>query len=359
MRIAVLGAGAGGASAVVELTQRGIATRLWNRSAATLAPMIEAGGVRYEGVLGSGLATPELISAELGQVIEGAAGVLICLPTSAHGGVAESLAQIGIVLPPVVLNPGHTGGGLEFRATFRRKGMAEPPSAEFSTLTYVARKPAPDRVRITGVARSVHAAALPGGAAALDLARELFPAARPVADVLATGLSNVNMVLHPPGAILGAAWVEATRGAFTFYVEGLSDGVARVMEALDAERQRVGAAFGHSLPGLFEEMQAIGTIEAGADRAAGLGAAVRGGEANRRIRAPDSLSHRYYVEDFWFGLKPFLEFARIAEVQTPVAAALFTLGQTLVGGSRVEGRSAERMGIADMSKRQLLEFVRS
>ena len=48
-------------------------------------------------------------------------------------------------------------------------------------------------------------------------------------DVLACDLANVNMVLHVPGAVLGAAWVEATRGDFTFYVQGMTPGVARVM----------------------------------------------------------------------------------------------------------------------------------
>ena len=74
------------------------------------------------------------------------------------------------------------------------------------------------------------------------------------------------MVLHCPGAVLGAAWVEAKRGDFTFYVEGMTAGVARVMAKLDAERQAVAAAFGHALHSLVEEMQAIGTVPPGHTR---------------------------------------------------------------------------------------------
>ena len=43
--------------------------------------------------------------------------------------------------------------------------------------------------------------------------------------MIACDLCNINMVVHPPGAILGAAWVEATGGDFTFYVQGMTPGV--------------------------------------------------------------------------------------------------------------------------------------
>jgi opine dehydrogenase len=89
-----------------------------------------------------------------------------------------------------------------------------------------------------------------------------------------------------------------------------------------------------------------------------LRGAIASGEANRRIKAPDSLLHRYYVEDFGHGLLPFLEFAAIAGVATPVAAALLLVGATLTGTDfRARGRTAERMGIAGLDRRGLLTLV--
>lgn len=359
MKVAVLGAGAGGASAVAELQQKGFATRLWNRNRATLEPFIKAGGIRYTGVLGEGRAEPDLISDGINAVLDGAETVLVCLPTLAHAEVAEALAAAGANRVPVVLNPGHSGSALEFTEIFRRRKLEPPPTAEFSTLTYVARKSAPDTVWTTNVARRIWVAALPGGGAAVDAACRLYPAAQRARDVLFTSLCNVNMILHPPGAILGAAWVESTGGDFTFYVQGLSDGVARVMDALDAERLKVGEAFGHNLPSLFDEMQAIGTIEAEADPGRGLAAAVRGGTANQKIRAPDSIGHRYYREDFWYGLLPFLVFAGTAGVDTPVARSLMHIARALAGPvAGLDGRTAEAMGIANLDREQLLNHVR-
>lgn len=358
MIVAVLGAGNGGASAVVELGRRGFRTRLWNRSAETLLPFQRAGGIRHTGVFGESVATPDLITSNLADAIAGADIILVCLPTLAHTRIADAMAGLGANTIPVVLNPGHTGGALEFVAAFNRRNIAPPPTAEFSTLTYVARKPQPDTVWITGAAKHVWVAALPGGEIAQAMAKDLYPAAETAGNVIATGLANVNMVLHPPGAILGASWVETCKGDFTFYVQGLPDGVGRIMAALDGERLAVARAYGHELPDLFTEMQSIGTIESDADRAAGLAAAIRSGEANSKIKAPDSLAHRYYREDFWYGIKPFLAFAGIAGVDAPVAGSLMKLAELLVGNTETSGgRSASVMGIDGLSKDEFVRLV--
>ena len=358
MIVAILGAGNGGASAVVELGQRGFKTRLWNRSAETLLPFQRAGGIKYTGVFGESIAAPDLMTSSLADAIEGVDIILVCLPTLAHTRIADALAGLGANKIPVVLNPGHTGGALEFVTAFHRHNISPPPTAEFSTLTYVARKPQPDTVWITGAAKHVWVAAMPGGEVAQTRAKDLYPVAETAGDVIATGLANVNMVLHPPGAILGAAWVETCKGDFTFYVQGLPDGVGRIMAALDGERLAVAKAYGHQLPDLFTEMQSIGTIESDADSCAGLASAIRGGEANSNIKAPDSLAHRYYREDFWYGIKPFLAFAGIAGVDVPVAGSLMKLAELLVDDTmNTGGRSASVMGIDGLKKDELLSLV--
>lgn len=361
MKIAVLGAGAGGAAAASELFLAGHDVHLWARSPETLAPHQAAGGVEYEGVLGTGLAKMARITSDVAAAIEDVDAAVIALPTFSHAPMAATLARAGWSAgKPVILNPGHTGGALEFSHAFRSAGAAPPPVVAFSTLTYVARKYRPDGVTVSGRARQVRAAALGGGAAELDLAAHLFPGAAPVRDVLAADLSSTNLVLHPPGAVLGAAWVEATGGDFTFYVEGMTDGVARTMRRLDGERLAVAQAFGHALPDLIGEMQLVGTVEADFDDPGNYRAAIAGGEANRRIMAPDSFKHRYYREDFGHGLLPFIELARIAGVDVPVAEALYTLAETAVGVDyRQGGRTAQAMGIAGLSKDQLLEKVRA
>lgn len=358
MKVLVIGAGAGGMSAVAELAQAGHEVSLWNRSPDTLAPIQASGGVGYEGVLGSGRISPRVISADIKAAMVDCDVAVVTLPTFSHAAVAQTLAQAGWgSARPVVLNPGHTGGALEFAHAYASE-RGVPPIAEFNTLTYVARKYRPDVVTVTGRARTVRAAALPSGEQALDAACELFPGAEKAQDVLYADLCNLNMVLHAPGAVLASAWVEARAGDFTFYVDAMTPGVVRVMRELDDERRRVGEAFGHDLLSVVDEMKRVGTVHEEAD-SSDFAACISGGEANKKIKGPDSLQHRYYREDFGHGLVPFLAFATIAEVETPIASSLLRLGNMLCGVDFAErGRTAAAMGIEGLSKDQLLRKVR-
>jgi len=357
-RVAVIGAGAGGASACVELTLAGHEVRWWNRTAATIEPFRASGGIRYEGVLGDGFSRPAALPERLADALDGADLAMVCLPALAHEPVALALLEAGVRCP-VLLNPGHTGGALHVAELFRSRGAPAPALVELSTLTYVARKPDPASVRVTGAAGRVQAACLPGGEQGLGLVRELYPAATPARDVLATSLANVNLVLHTPGAVLAAAWVEATGGDFRFYVDAMTPGVVRVLEALDRERLAVALAYGHALDPLVAEMAAIGTAAAGPAAAGDARGAITGGEANRSIRAPDSLDHRYYAEDFGYGLVPLLALAEAAGVATPLAAALVEVASRLRGEDlRATGLTAARLGLDGLGRDAILGRVR-
>jgi opine dehydrogenase len=363
--VAVLGGGAGGASAAVELTRAGHSVRLWNRNRATIAPHVEDSGIRHTGVLGDGLTPISHVGTDLGDALAGADVAVVCLPALAHGALFADLAALGSP-PPLVLNPGHTGGALHARRAWTSRGLVAPPIVEFSTLTYVARKNSAGVVAVTGRAARLRMAALAAAVAeeeaALALAGSLWPAAVAEPDVLATSLANVNLVLHPPAAVLGAAWVEATGGDFRFYADATTPAVAAVMASLDAERRAVAAAFGHALPALLDEMLGLGTVEPFEGDPADpdvVRAAVAGGRANAAIMAPSSLEHRYYREDFAFGVVPFTGFAGAAGVPTPTATALLGLADAMLGGSPSrDGLTLERLGLGGLDAAGIRAHVR-
>ncbi|GAC1339570.1 MAG: hypothetical protein NVSMB29_07090 [Candidatus Dormibacteria bacterium] len=307
-------------------------------------------------MFGDGIAMPSLISTQLAEVLHEAEVAVVCLPALAHADLFNAFATMRLRLP-VILNPGHTGGALHARAVFRRNGAPLPPVAELSTLTYVARTAPGSLVRMTGRAKAVRGACLPEGATALDWAISLFPGVVAGRDVLATSLSNVNLVLHPPGALLAAAWVEATAGDFRFYVDAMTPAVARVLVHLDDERRAVARAFGHELPTLVEEMAAVGTVDPGAAVRGDVVAAIRGGIANQSIKAPSSLAHRYYREDLPFALLPFLVLARVAGVSVSTASALHTLGCAAAGLNPSEGLDQEGLGLAGCGLDDVLAIV--
>jgi opine dehydrogenase len=329
--IAILGAGAGALASAVEFAQAGHSVRLWNRTEATLAPIVEAGSVRATGSV-SGKAAPAIATPEIAEAVTGADAVVICLPGLSHPGVGDALARLDAPLPPVLFTPGALGSALEFAYTLESAGRRVPSIAEVSTLPYVARKRDPTSVDVTGKARSLRVASLAGDPAASEWALRLYPACEVSADVLEVGLANVNVVLHPPAAVLGAAWIEATGGAFRFYSQATTPGVGRVMQALDLERLRIARAFGHDLPGLLGEMERIGTVAAGSAAGGDLPAAIGSSTGpNAEIAAPDSLTHRYFGEDVLGTLPRLIAFAAIAAVPVPAADALHRLGALACG----------------------------
>jgi opine dehydrogenase len=139
--VAVLGAGAGGCSATVDLGLAGHRVHLWNRRAATLGSLLGGGALSYTGVVGSGALVPALVTTDLAEALRGADVAVMCQPALAHEAVLGELAELGFDLP-LVLNPGHTAGALHARAVFAAHSQPLPPVVELSTLTYVARKPA-------------------------------------------------------------------------------------------------------------------------------------------------------------------------------------------------------------------------
>ena len=357
--VAVLGAGAGGLSATVELTLAGHRVALWNRNAQTLAANVAGGVVRFEGVLGKDSVAPYAVTGDLTAAVRDAEAVVVCLPSIAHRRLFDDLAQLRITAP-VVLNPGHTGAALEARRNWEIAGARLPPLAELSTLTYVARVH-DGVVRTTGRAGAVRVAGLPGADAAVTVAGELFPGAQPVTDVLASSLANVNLVLHPPGAVLAMAWSEATGGDYTFYREAMTPGVA---EGGDRPRRRTA----RGRPSLRARAADVARRDGG-DRHGGPGRRERwrrGSRGPRRCGQPvdqgpwASTTHRYYREDFPYGLQPFVALADVAAVEVPVAGSILAIAAIVLGPEVMQaGRTAEALGIAGMSQSTLLDIVRA
>ncbi|MBA3349292.1 MAG: NAD/NADP octopine/nopaline dehydrogenase family protein [Actinobacteria bacterium] len=106
-------------------------------------------------------------------------------------------------------------------------------------------------------------------------------------------------------------------------------------------------------------MAAVGTVEPSDAEAGDTAAAITRGQANRRIRAPGSLSHRYYREDFGYGLVPLMALARIAGVDVNVAASLLRVAEAATGEDLGGlGLTAERLGIGNQDVDGLLTLVR-
>ncbi len=351
---AVVGAGNGGVAMAGFLALRGYDVNLWNRSRKTIQDIESCGGIFLEGEI-KGVAVPNRVTTDIEEAVKGVPVIMVTVPASGHETVARLMAPYLTDGQIVVLNPGRTGGALAFRATLWKEGCtASVTVAETNTFVYASRTLGPGRSRVSGVKRSVSIAALPA-VRTIQVARALkpvFPQFLPVESVMVTSLDNMGAVFHPVPTLLNAARVEAAL-AFEHYTDGISPSVASVLEALDRERLSIADALGVPARSALEWLRESYGIQAD-----GLYEAIQKNNAYRGISAPTTLDCRYITEDVPFSLVPMLSLAEAAGVETPVIRAAVNMASALTGEDyAAKGRTAESMGIAGISGRELIEHV--
>lgn len=348
--VAILGGGNGGFAAAAHLSTAGHRPQLYNRSTETIRTVQSAGAVQHSGVLGEGTATVPVVTTDIGEALDGADLIMVCLPATALTAVATQLAEYVDGSRPILLNPGGTGGALAVRETLRNAACETvPPVAETNTLTYICRKRSDEHVHVSSLVENVRCAMLSGtgtdGAeATLDPFLDLYPSLKRVPNVLHTSLSNVNAVLHPPGIVLSAAWIEHTGGDFRFYYDAGTPAVANLMADLDEERLAIADAWGLDVEPFPELFADIGSTTGAAAENGSFLRVLRESEPNKEIRAPSSVDHRYFHEDIPFGLVPMRALGREAGVETPVIDSLITIASSVTG----EDYAATGWGVADL-----------
>ncbi len=69
--------------------------------------------------------------------------------------------------------------------------------------------------------------------------QKVFPNIVAAANVMETGFSNINAIMHPAGMIGNAGWIEKTGGEFLYYREGITPAIGAWIDAVDEERLEI------------------------------------------------------------------------------------------------------------------------
>ena len=145
--------------------------------------------------------------------------------------------------------------------------------------------------------RWLQIASFPGHRIAAVFSRlaPLFPHAVAAPSVIHTGFTNANAMLHVANCVGNAGKID--RGeAYKFYAEGVTPSVARLYQAINAERVAVAAALGASVPTLEDWFDRVYGVR-GADLTERVGcspptAMGRIRRRERRSRSTTSISRR-------------------------------------------------------------------
>jgi opine dehydrogenase len=282
--------------------------------------------------------------------------IMVVVPATAHRFVAEEMAPCLRAGQVVVLNPGRTGGSLEFRQVLNANQCHEHVFiGETSTFLYAARALSRSEARIFSIKNSVRFATLPAYwipevLPLLNIAFQPFVAGD---NILSTGMENIGAIFHPALTLLNAGWIEATSGDFDYYIEGITPAIARFLTRLDAERVAVASSLGvHTVTA--REWLYLSYGSAGQD----LYEAVQNTDSYRGIRAPQGIMHRYVTEDVPMSLVPLASIGHMLGVPVPTMEMIIDLAGVMHGRNYWdEGRTVKHMGIEGLTVKQIRQLV--
>ncbi len=352
MRVAVLGAGSIGLATAALLCQRGHDPVLWSpsgRSTEALArgaPLVATGAVAIT-------CTPRIVSS-CAAALADAQAVLIAVPGYGHRAVIDAAAPHLRATQSVIISSHCSLSALYLSKRLGARGMALPILA-WGTTIVAGRRKSETEIAVLTLRERVDVATLPVGAGehGLALCRALFGERFvPRDDLVSISLSNLNPQNHL-GQVIGN-FTRIERGESWENWRGYTDCVGRLIEALDAERLAIAAAFGYAVRTVREHFHLSFHVPSGP-----VSAMTRIIAERDASPGPASLETRYVVEDVPFGIVVTALLARIAGVAAPLHEAGISIISALYGRdfSR-ENDLLPELGIERLSASELVRLAR-
>ena len=355
MKIAVLGAGNGGQALAAYLSMKGFSVALYNRSKKRISSIIKTKMIRLEGEV-QGTFKVDFATTDISEAIGGRKLIMVVVPAFAHVDIAKKIAPYLEDGQVIVLNPGRTGGAIEFHNTLREFGVDKDITvAEAQTFMFASRLTNPGVVRIFRIKNAVPVSALPAEKNLVleETLLKVMPEFEIAPNVIHTSFNNIGAVFHPAVLLLNAARIESSAGKFEFYLEGITPSVARILEKIDNERCRVMEALGE------EPMTAKEWLNYAYDvQGESLYEAIHNNPGYQGIMAPPSIANRYILEDVPMSLVPISSFGKMLGIETPTIDSIIQIASVMMSKDfRIRGRTVETLGLSGKSVDEIRKYV--
>lgn len=354
MKVAIIGGGNGGQALAGHISSMGHIVRLYDRNIERVNELNRTkcikltGALQLEGKI-------DFASIDIAKVVKDVDLIMITTTATAHRSVATRLASLLSENQVVVLNPGRTCGAIEFRNVLDDFGLTKKIYiAEAQTLIYACRLIHNGKVNVIGVKDKVLLASYPARDTeyVLNVLGQLFDCFYPAKSVLQTSFENIGAIFHPSVVLFNEATIE--RGTNFYFYRDMTDGLARLIEAVDEERLQVAKAYGISPISAFDWVSyAYNGVDGNT-----LCERMHNNPAYYEILAPTTIDCRQITEDIPTGIIPIVELGDAAGVDTPVMDALITMCSILLKRDfKKEGRTLKNLGFANCSHKEILERV--
>jgi opine dehydrogenase len=170
---------------------------------------------------------------------------------------------------------------------------------------------------------------------------------KPARSVLEPALYNVNIIVHPVGALLNMGRIEYTGGEFYMYKEGLTPSVKKVIYQMDAERMALFTALGYQ-PYTYDQVF-HDSFNMSVEKFAATSS-----------KGPFSMQDRYVTEDIPMGTTLTASLGRWAGVPTPTYDCMIHLASVVNETDFYStGRNLENLGLDHLTPTQLEAYLQT
>lgn len=315
MRVAIIGFGGIGRGYAAYLTSQGHEPVIWSPSGAALVDF--EGGTRLTTTGKLETAVPLRIARDCAEAVAGAEAVIVTVQANGFRTVLDAMAPHLTAGQTVIISAHCSFAGLYLHRLLRERGV-DIPIAAWATTALTARKSGQHGVHISGIRAKLDVATLPirHADAGLAVCRALFgDRFEQRDDVLAIMLSNLNPPAHVAN-MLGNL-TRAERGEDWPNYGSITEGVGRIVDAMDVERLALAKAFGLSVRSVQDHyVHSFGVTPGPVSE---MAAAVY---RNRpELLGPKTLDTRFITEDVPFGLVPLEALGQVTGVALPLHQA--------------------------------------
>jgi len=341
MNITVIGAGNGGQAIAGYLGMLGHDVCLYNRSLDKIYEIAENKTITLTGKI-NGIGKICVVTENIKIAVEFAELIMVVTTANVHGELATQIANYLKQGQIIVLNPGRTGGLLEFKHSLSIFNTPKVYIAEAQTLIYACRIIKQGDVDIIGVKDKVLLASENNDDTnfVIDKLSELWDCFCPAENYFHTSLENIGAIFHPPVVLFNAATIE--RGEKFYFYRDMTTQVSNFIIELDKERLSIGKALGLNL------ISAENWISYAYDGITGdnLLEKMKNNPAYYNILSPSSLYSRQLTEDLPTGLVPMSELGKILKIQTPLMDSIIEICSSLLQiDFRKHGRTLDKLGL--------------
>lgn len=351
---AVIGAGNTGQAIAGYLKFKGFTVKLYDRSEWRFK-YLKKNPMKLSDEIES-FQKVDLMTTDLEKAVEGTDFVIVSTTTTAHVEIAKRLSELLTNDQIVLLHPGRTGGTLIFKKVFKENRsdlkitVGEFESSIFTTRTAISGT----TVHYYGIKKGVRFAVMPSSSTRkiFQSIKDIFPQVETASNVLYTSLSNYGAMLHPAPTLFNVGRTENGL-SYAHYIEGITPSIANFIEKLDSERITLGKYFKLRLKPLT-----VWLSDTYGSKGDSLYELLQNTHAYHKILGPNTLQHRYIVEDTLNGLVPFVHLARKCGIGLPITESVTNMIGQLLGIDVLSlGRDLNDMGIANMDVQQIIDYV--